>query len=97
MLFIFTNDKNFNRKTKNILLAANTMRRSCATTLSPARVKQRFLFWIFLHKMFNFLLYSSTEVIVIDDGRAAERGTHEELLARGGIYNRLVQRQLADD
>jgi len=33
------------------------------------------------------------QVIVIDNGRQVEQGTHEQLLARGGIYHRLYQSQ----
>lgn len=33
-------------------------------------------------------------IAVIDDGRIAELGSHDELVARGGIYAQLVQRQL---
>ncbi len=32
-------------------------------------------------------------ILVIDDGRVVEQGTHQELLARGGIYNRLYKIQ----
>jgi ATP-binding cassette subfamily C protein CydCD len=33
--------------------------------------------------------------VVLDQGRVAETGTHASLLARGGLYARLVSRQLA--
>ena len=32
-------------------------------------------------------------IVVIDDGRIAERGTHEQLLDRNGMYAKMVQRQ----
>jgi ATP-binding cassette subfamily C protein CydCD len=34
-------------------------------------------------------------IVVLDDGRVAETGTHRELLERGGLYAHLVARQLA--
>ncbi|KAK9823789.1 hypothetical protein WJX72_005523 [[Myrmecia] bisecta] len=37
---------------------------------------------------------SASEVAVISDGTIAERGTHTELLAKGGVYALLVRRQL---
>jgi len=35
-------------------------------------------------------------VLVLDDGRIAEEGTHDDLLAREGLYHHLYTRQFAD-
>lgn len=35
------------------------------------------------------------QILVIDDGRVRERGTHEELLAQGGLYAELYHTQFA--
>jgi ATP-binding cassette, subfamily B, bacterial MsbA len=36
-------------------------------------------------------------ILVLERGRVAERGTHDELLARRGLYHRLYQLQFHDD
>jgi ATP-binding cassette subfamily B protein len=36
-------------------------------------------------------------IVVLEAGRVAEDGTHDSLLARGGVYARLFQRQRLED
>ena len=38
-------------------------------------------------------IYRADEIIVMDKGAIVERGTHEELLALGGLYKKLVELQ----
>ena len=37
------------------------------------------------------------EILVLDDGRIAERGTHRELLERSGLYAAMYRRQLLEE
>ncbi|MGL5860558.1 MAG: ABC transporter ATP-binding protein, partial [Phycicoccus sp.] len=37
------------------------------------------------------------EILVVDEGRIVERGTHAELVARGGLYAELYRTQFRDD
>jgi ATP-binding cassette subfamily B protein len=39
---------------------------------------------------------NADQIVVLDDGRIAEQGTHGELLARGGLYAELWNRQAAE-
>lgn len=41
-------------------------------------------------------IVNADQIIVLDDGRVAERGTHDELLELGGLYAELWQRQAAE-
>jgi len=50
---------------------------------------------IITHRIFSLLRFD--KVIVMDDGRVVEQGTHEELLLRNGYYADLYRRQQDDD
>jgi ATP-binding cassette subfamily B protein len=40
---------------------------------------------------------NADQILVLDEGRVVERGTHETLLARGGTYATLLRRQLLEE
>jgi ATP-binding cassette subfamily B protein len=42
-------------------------------------------------------IVDADEIVVLDEGRVAERGTHAELLERGGTYARMWQLQQSED
>jgi ABC-type transport system involved in Fe-S cluster assembly fused permease/ATPase subunit len=41
-------------------------------------------------------IVDADQIVVLDEGRVAERGTHDELLEQGGLYSELWQRQAAE-
>jgi ATP-binding cassette subfamily B protein len=41
-------------------------------------------------------IVDADQIVVLDEGQVAERGTHEELLDRGGLYAELWYRQVAE-
>jgi ATP-binding cassette subfamily B protein len=41
-------------------------------------------------------IVNADQIVVLDAGRVAERGTHAELLAKGGLYAELWARQAAE-
>ena len=36
-------------------------------------------------------------IVVLEDGKIAERGTHDELVSGGGIYAELYEKQLLEE
>lgn len=51
---------------------------------------------VITHRIFSHLRFD--RIVVLDDGRIAEMGTHEQLLARGGLYAEMfAQQQKQDD
>jgi subfamily B ATP-binding cassette protein MsbA len=40
-------------------------------------------------------IVNADRIIVLDQGRVAEQGTHQQLVAHGGIYSRLHELQFA--
>jgi len=46
---------------------------------------------VIAHRLSTIL--SADQILVIDEGRSVQRGTHETLLAQGGLYRDLYERQ----
>ena len=47
---------------------------------------------VIAHRLSTVL--SADEILVVEAGRIVQRGTHAQLLAQGGLYERLYQTQL---
>ena len=41
-------------------------------------------------------MVEADQIVVLDEGKVAERGSHEQLLERGGLYAELWYRQAAE-
>lgn len=50
---------------------------------------------IITHRVFS--LFEFDKVVVLEEGRIAEQGTHKALLEKGGIYAEMYRRQLEQD
>lgn len=50
---------------------------------------------IITHRIYGHLKFD--KIIVLEDGGIAEMGTHEELIASGGYYSEIVDRQMAEE
>ncbi len=48
---------------------------------------------VIAHRLSTVL--SADTILVLDNGQIVQRGTHEELLAQGGLYRQLYERQFA--
>ena len=40
---------------------------------------------------------NADQILVVDDGRIVQRGTHSQLLSQGGLYADLYRTQFVDD
>ena len=47
------------------------------------------------HRIFS--LFRFDKIVVLENGRIAETGVHEELLARKGVYAEMYARQLREE
>ena len=50
---------------------------------------------IITHRVHNLLSFD--KIIVLDEGRMVESGTHEELMANNGYYKELIEHQQATE
>ena len=50
---------------------------------------------VIAHRLSTIL--AADMILVMDKGRIVERGTHEELLATGGIYSQLYETQFRSE
>ena len=58
------------------------------------RVMQGRTSLVIAHRLATIL--AADKILVLNEGRLVETGSHEELLARGGLYTRLYETQFRD-
>jgi ATP-binding cassette subfamily B protein len=47
------------------------------------------------HRVYNLLSFD--KIIVMEEGRIAEAGTHEDLISKGGLYAQMYDQQQKED
>ncbi len=67
---------------------ARPRRRSSRRSIAPERVARSIL-------VTNRVAAAARteQIVVLDEGRVVERGTHDELMNAGGLYARIAERQ----
>ena len=81
----------------------SSTRRPPTSTASPRHAVQRALdaalegrtSLVIAHRLST--VRNADQILVVDDGRIVQRGTHAELLAEGGLYADLYRTQFVDD
>ena len=69
-------------------------RTEAAVSQALARAQQGRTTLVIAHRLST--VKSADKIIVVDNGRLIEEGTHAELAAKGGLYSQLQQAQLRD-